>query len=88
MLQEFLFEILNIQHRQIVQVPCGSGVDDDDLLPKGPGLVLVLLQDLHHVLTPYQLGLGGRVQVSAEIPSLGLTSNPVDIDVVAPRGTR
>jgi len=27
-----------------------------------------------------------RVQVSAEIPSLGLTSNPVDIDVVAPLG--
>src|SRR5206468_2314391 len=64
-------ELADRVDRQIVEESLRTREDDDDLLLDRQRLVLPLLEELDHALTPRELHLRGAVQVGAELRERG-----------------
>ncbi len=70
-LAELRFEPFRGGSRDVVEIPLSGGEDDDDLILDGLRDVLILLQDLDHAFAAAKLGLGGLVEVGAELGERG-----------------
>ena len=67
MLKVDLLESANVGRGDLVEVATGTSVEDADLLLRGHGDVLLLLDDLDDLLTTVELLEGGSIEVRAEL---------------------
>ena len=62
-----LLELANVGGGDLVEVATGTSVEDADLLLRGHGDVLLLLDDLDELLTTVELLEGSGIEVRAEL---------------------
>ena len=62
-----LLELANVSGGDLVEVTTGTSIENADLLLRGHGNVLLLLDDLDELLTTVELLEGGSIEVRAEL---------------------